>query len=250
MGIKEREKKYGLVGKNIGYSFSRHYFSSKFEKEGLSDCSYINFDLPKIQAFEKILSKKPYPAGLNVTIPYKKNIMPFLDKISEEAKSIGAVNTIVWDINGKTTGHNTDHIGFHKSLLEHLDQNPRHALILGSGGASSAVKHVLNQLNCKFTIISRSPINNQLHYDELNKKIMGEIDLIVNTTPLGTFPNIEEDPPIPYEFITNQHFIFDLIYNPEETSLMKKGKVKGARVTNGYKMLMYQAEKAWDLWNQ
>lgn len=250
MEKREMKKHFGLVGKNIDYSFSRHYFLSKFRKECLSGYSYINFDLPQIDAFEKVLKNTPYLAGLNVTIPYKKDIIPFLDEISLEAKIIDAVNTIVWDVNGKTTGHNTDHVGFHKSLLENLEQNPKNALILGTGGASGAVRYVLNQLNCKYTTVSRSPKNNQLHYNELNKKIMGEIDLIVNTTPLGTYPNTEAHPNIPYEHINNQHLIFDLIYNPEETSLMKKAKIKGARVTNGFKMLIYQAEKAWALWNQ
>lgn len=192
----------------------------------------------------------PLPAGLNVTIPYKKEIIPFLDKISPEAQSIGAVNTIVWDKKGKTTGHNTDHVGFKKAVLESMSYTPKNALILGTGGASGAVKYVLKQLNCNHTFVSRNPMKGQLNYTDLTPHILSQVDLIVNTTPLGTFPNTDACPSLPYDLINSQHFLFDLIYNPEETTFMKLGKEKGANTSNGYKMLVFQAEKAWQLWNQ
>ncbi|MEK9613243.1 MAG: shikimate dehydrogenase [Flavobacteriaceae bacterium] len=250
MTKKEKKRVFGLIGKNIDYSFSRNYFSSKFKKEGLSNCSYDNFDLKTIDQFKEILQMNPLPAGLNVTIPYKKEIIPFLDNISQEAQSIGAVNTIVWDKKGNTTGHNTDHVGFKKAVLESMSYTPENALILGTGGASGAVKYVLEQLNCNHTFVSRNPRDGQLNYTDLNANILNQVDLIINTTPLGTFPNTKARPSLPYNLVNSQHFLFDLIYNPEETTFMKLGKEKGASSSNGYKMLIFQAEKAWQLWNQ
>ncbi len=246
---KDLIKQFGLVGKNIDYSFSRNYFSSKFEIEKKVNHCYVNYDLQYIDQFKEVLTKKPIPKGLNVTIPYKKEIIPFLDGLSKEAKTIQAVNTIVWDINGKVIGHNTDHIGFEKSLCESIEKKPKKALILGTGGASRAIEFVLNKMDCVFHFVSRNPKENQFAYDKLTKKQLDEIDLIVNTTPLGTFPNINQAPPLPYKYINSKHFLFDLIYNPNETKFLKEGRLRGAQTSNGYKMLVYQAEKSWKLWN-
>ena len=246
---KENKKKFGLVGKNIDYSFSKKYFTSKFKNEALDDYEYVNFDFKSIKEFEKLIKKKELPKGLNVTIPYKKEVIPFLNNLSKEAKVINAVNTIVWDKNGKTTGHNTDHTGFEKSLLELIDKPLKRALILGTGGASGAIKYVLDKLQCQAIFVSRTPQKKQLSYAALNKAEIERTDLIINTTPLGTFPDIDECPPIPYQWINKNHLLFDLIYNPEETLFLKKGKKEGAKVSNGSKMLLYQAEKAWELWN-
>lgn len=242
-------KQFGLVGKDIDYSFSRNYFKNKFKNEGLNDHEYVNFDFSSIKEFIKLLKKRPFPAGLNVTIPYKKKVMPFLDRISKEAQAIGAVNTIVWEKDGTTTGHNTDHVGFQKTLGEIIDTPLKKALILGTGGASGAVKFVLEKTDCDIKFVSRNPTSAQLSYKSLDRVIMNEIDLIVNTTPLGTFPSIEKAPPLPYQLINKRHILFDLIYNPPETTFMKLGKSKGAKTSNGHKMLIYQAEKSWQLWN-
>ena len=250
MTKKENPKKFGLLGKNIDYSFSRKYFSDKFSKENLSNHSYVNFDLPSLENFDHILHNEPNLCGMNVTIPYKIEVIPFLDQISEEAKSIGAVNTILRDAKGKTTGHNTDHTGFKMALEEHAVKIPKKALILGTGGASAAIRYALENLNCKVLFVSRTSKKNQLTYEELTEDLMKSVDLIVNSTPLGTFPDINQAPQIPYHFLKEQHFLFDLIYNPSETLFMKKGKKQGAQVCNGHQMLVYQAEKSWELWNQ
>lgn len=212
--------------------------------------SYVNFDLTSIEGFDQLLKDESNLCGLNVTIPYKKQIIPFLDIISEESKKIGAVNTIKWDNTGKTIGHNTDHTGFRRALIEQLESKPKKALILGTGGASGAIKYTLKNLGCKVTFVSRIAKKNHLTYETLDRELINTIDLIVNTTPLGTFPNTDEAPPIPYDFLNAKHLLFDLIYNPNETLFMKKGKQQKAKVTNGYKMLVYQAEKSWELWNQ
>ena len=250
MTKKENPKRFGLLGKNIEYSFSRNFFSSKFSTQNLVNHSYDNFDLPFLEGFKEMLNNEPHLCGLNVTIPYKKKVIPFLDRISEESKAIGAVNTIVWDNEGKTVGHNTDHLGFKKALTEKIEFIPKKALILGTGGASSAVQYALKSLNCKATIVSRTAKPNHLTYDELDNKVISNNQLIVNTTPLGTFPNINQAPSIPYQFLNSKHFIFDLIYNPSETLFMKKAKDQGSQITNGYQMLVYQAEKSWELWNE
>ena len=250
MTKKEHIKQFGLVGKNIEYSFSRNHFTTKFAKELKVDHQYINYDIEDISAFESVLSKPPIPSGLNVTIPYKKAVIPYLDDLSEEAKTIQAVNTIVWEASGKTVGHNTDHYGFEKALLEKINAKPDRALILGTGGASGAIKFVLEKLGCDFQFVSRNPKKDQLSYEQLTKDLIKNIDLIVNTTPLGTYPNTSVVTPIPYEYLNSNHFLFDLIYNPEETRFLKEGKIRGTKTSNGYQMLVYQAEKSWELWNR
>ena len=246
---KELINQFGLVGKNIDYSFSREYFTSKFKSEKKDDYCYVNYDIESIDQFKEVITRKPIPVGLNVTTPYKKEVISYLDKLSTEANAIQAVNTIVFDQNKKLIGYNTDYIGFEKSLFESIDKRPKKAIILGTGGASSAVKFVLDKMGCKFKFVSRNPKKNQLSYDKITKKYLDEIDLIVNTTPLGTYPGVNNAPPIPYQYINSRHFLFDLIYNPSETRFLKEGRQRGAKTTNGYKMLVYQAEESWKLWN-
>lgn len=243
-------KKLGLLGKNIGYSFSRNYFKDKFENEGLAHIFiYENYDIDSIGKFPEIFRNNPDLIGLNVTIPYKEAVIPFLDGLSENAKQIGAVNTIKIDQNGKLTGHNTDYFGFLQSLKPLLKEHHKKALILGTGGAAKAVAFGLNEIKIDSRSVSRKPIKNGITYDDLTSGIFEEYQIIINCTPLGTSPKIELFPDIPYHFITQNHIAFDLIYNPEKTEFLKKAEEKGAIIKNGYEMLVFQAEKAWEIWN-
>ena len=239
--------KYGLIGYNIGYSFSKTFFNFKFEKENRND-SYENFDIPVLSEMSKILENNPDLKGLNVTIPYKKSIIQLLDEVDKEALQIGAVNTIKINKDGTLKGYNTDHYGFSKALMEFLPIKEKKALVLGTGGASKAVKYVLEIMNFEVTQVSRTKTDNNITYTDLNRDIITQNYLIVNCTPLGTFPNIEECPDIPYEYLTEDHLAFDLTYNPRETKFMKLSKDRGARKSNGLKMLEYQAKKAWSIW--
>ncbi|MFT4697863.1 MAG: shikimate dehydrogenase [Flavobacteriaceae bacterium] len=241
--------KYGLIGKNIGYSFSKHFFTAKFENEKRQD-TYQNFDLQDINEFPKLISENCALRGLNVTVPYKESIIPFLDKIDIEAKAIGAVNTIKFMKSGKLNGYNTDYYGFAKVLTEIPPLKERTALILGTGGASKAITYVLDTLGFKIIFVSRTKKEGTITYNELTQEIISSHYLIINCTPLGTFPRIEEFPNIPYQYLTNEHFLFDLTYNPQVTSFMKFGKIKGANTCNGMKMLEYQAEKALTIWKR
>ncbi|OUU49399.1 MAG: shikimate dehydrogenase [Flavobacteriaceae bacterium TMED68] len=246
---KEKQLKlFGLIGRNIDYSFSKKYFSKKFKKNNLNDCIYSNYDLKEVGDFKKLINTYSNLKGLNVTIPYKKIIIPFLDELSEEAKAIKAVNTIVFESSGKIIGHNTDHLGFKKALEEQFKLTPENALILGSGGASEAIKYVFNKIGCNFKVVSRFPSGDQLNYDQLSKKIIRKTDIIVNASPIGTYPNILEAPNIPYKYLDTKNSLFDLIYNPKETEFLKKGKFYGSKTSNGFKMLKYQAEESWKLW--
>ena len=247
--MERKVKKYGLIGKNIDYSFSKDYFKQKFKKENIMNSSYENFDLKKIDDFENLIKQKDL-SGLNVTIPYKRSIIKFLDEIDETAKKIKAVNTLVFDSEKGIIGYNTDYYGFKKSLIETFTIKPKIAFILGTGGASSAVEYVLNEIKIPYKIVSRKPHLNQIHYEELNKKLLVDYSLIINTTPLGTYPDIERCPKIPYSLLNKTHYLFDLIYNPIKTKFLKLGLKKGVKVQNGYKMLIYQAEKSWELWNK
>jgi len=247
--MERKVKKYGLIGKNIDYSFSKDYFKQKFKKENIMNSSYENFDLKKIDDFENLIKQKDL-SGLNVTIPYKRSIIKFLDEIDETAKKIKAVNTLVFDSEKGIIGYNTDYYGFKKSLIETFTIKPKKAFILGTGGASSAVEYVLNEIKIPYKIVSRNPNLNQIHYEELNKKNLANYSLIINTTPLGTFPDIDKCPKIRYSLLNKTHYLFDLIYNPIKTKFLKIGLKKGLKVQNGYKMLIYQAEKSWELWNK
>jgi shikimate dehydrogenase len=240
---------FGLIGRQISYSFSKQYFTNKFKNEDLN-CSYNNFDLKDIIEFPNILSTHPKLKGLNVTIPYKEEIIPFLDKLSEYAQKIGAVNTIKIEKGGILTGYNTDYYGFKKSLQPHLKPHHKKALILGTGGASKAVAFALEQLEIPYSFVSRHYTDRvNFIYTNLNQQVISSHQIVINCTPLGTYPDIEVCPDIPYEFIGNQHLLFDLIYNPAETRFLQLGKSQGAQILNGLQMLEFQAEKAWDIWN-
>lgn len=238
---------FGLIGKSLSHSFSKSYFEKKFLKESIYDSSYQNFPIATISEFKNLIQNNNL-SGLNVTIPYKSSIIPYLDSVSEEANSIGAVNTIQFK-NGKLVGHNTDHIGFQNSIKPFLENTMERALVLGTGGASKAVIYALSQIGIKCLCVSRSPSDNQISYEEINEFVIKHHLLIVNTTPLGTSPNVTECPNIPYEFLSDKHLLVDLVYNPDETQFLKNGKEKRASTLNGKSMLVHQAEEAWNIWN-
>ncbi len=242
---------YGLLGKNISYSFSKKYFTKKFDKLGLYNSVYQNFDLKEIEDLTLVLNNNIEDLkGLNVTIPYKEKVFQYLDEIDEVAKEIGAVNTIKILDDFRLKGYNTDVYGFKQSLQPLLQEYHKNALILGTGGASKAVAYALEQLDINFQFVSRDPKKeNTISYDDISAKIMKNHHIIINCTPLGTFPNIDDFPKIPYKFITKDHLLFDLIYNPIETFFLKKGIEKKASTKNGLQMLELQAEKAWEIWN-
>lgn len=241
--------KLGLLGKNIAYSFSRVYFKEKFLNEGITDTEYENFDLENIDLLPSIIKNTKNLKGMNVTIPYKEAVLPFLDKINKKAKAIGAVNTIRITKKGKLIGYNTDCYGFKKTLKPHLKPHHKRALILGTGGASKAIAYTFKELGITYHYVSRNQAQGiSFTYDSLTENDIINHQIIVNSTPLGTFPNIEEFPNIPYNAITNQHILFDLIYNPEETKFLKFGKAQKAKTINGLNMLKLQAEKAWTIW--
>jgi shikimate dehydrogenase len=240
-------RRFGLIGYPLGHSFSQHFFAEKFAKEGISDSVYENYPIADISELGKILEQSDL-RGLNVTIPYKKQVLPFLTHSSYAVSEMGACNCI--DIrDGKLTGHNTDTFGFEKSLLPFLHSYHNKALVLGTGGASAAVIYVLQKLHIDYQYVSRSREGNAMAYDDITPAIMNDHLLIINTTPLGMYPNIAEFPAIPYELLTNKHHLFDLVYNPAETVFLSKGKAHGATVQNGEQMLILQAEESWRIWN-
>ncbi|HSJ11521.1 MAG TPA: shikimate dehydrogenase [Gillisia sp.] len=239
---------FGLIGKNIAYSFSAKFFTEKFAASKM-EAVYKNFDIPEIEDFPTVLSSNPQLQGLNVTIPYKEKIIPFLDRLDPVAKEIGAVNTIKFEKNGTLTGFNTDHYGFTRSISSHLQPHHTHALILGTGGASKAIAYSLRKMKMEVKFVSRNPSEDSLTYNSLTPEHLKQYTVIINCTPLGTSPNIESYPPIPVEYLSSAHLIFDLIYNPEITHLMKLGIQKNATVVNGLHMLEFQAEKSWEIWN-
>ena len=239
---------FGLIGKNIDYSFSKGYFNNKFELSGLPHY-YDNFDIPTIEAFPEIIKEHPELRGLNVTIPYKEAVIPYLDKLHKCAQKIGAVNTIKITKKGKLVGYNTDYYGFKKSLEPLLKPQHEQALILGTGGASKAIQHALKKLGIIAHFVSRNQSQKAKYtYDTLTAFVIDKHEIIINCTPLGTHPNISACPNIPYHAITPQHLCYDLIYNPEVTSFLKQAKKQGAEIQNGLKMLELQAEKAWEIW--
>lgn len=246
-------QKYGLIGYPLGHSFSKDYFNRKFESEKI-DAEYVNFSIPDIKEFKNVLKENPDLCGLNVTLPYKTQVMQYLDEIDEDAKQIGAVNVIKFTkgLFGKLKlkGYNTDVIGFKRSIEPLLRENHTKALILGTGGASKAVFHGLKQLGIEATFVSRHPADGVITYADITPAILKEYKIIVNTTPLGMFPNINECPDIPYDQLTPTHLLYDLLYNPDETLFMKKGKQKGTTVKNGLEMLLLQAFAGWEIWNK
>ena len=244
------QKQFGLVGKNISYSFSKNYFTEKFSTEHFIGCSYENFDIQTIEEFSSLIKNSPNLKGLNVTIPYKESIIPFLDKLSKKATEIGAVNVVRFTKKRKLKGYNSDYYGFGKSLKTVLKPNHKNALILGTGGAAKAVAYALKMLKIEYTFVSREPSEKTIDYNRINETTFDNFQIIINCTPLGTSPNIDAFPPIPYDYFTEKHIAFDLIYNPKETVFLQKAKSKGAIIKNGYEMLVFQAEKSWKIWNK
>lgn len=237
---------YGLIGKKLDYSFSPAYFNKKFEKEGLSSCRYELFPLDEIQDFLALVQARDLD-GLNVTIPYKQAIIPFLDELSEDAKAIGAVNCIAFKGN-RLIGHNTDVVGFERSLTPLLHgQTSQSALVFGTGGASNAITFVLNKLNIPYKLVSRNPKTNAIGYAKAEKQLR-DYSLIINTTPVGTYPNMQDCPLNSLEGVGKNHLVYDLIYNPAITSLLEQSSALGARTKNGQEMLEIQAEESWKIW--
>ncbi len=245
--------KYGLLGYPLTHSFSKRFFTEKFEKENLTH-SYENFEIDTIEKFPSIIENNPEVVGLNVTIPYKEQVIPYLDELDEAAKQIGAVNTIrVIRENGKTLlkGYNTDTYGFEKSITPLLKPYHTKALILGTGGASKALKYVLGKLNIDFISASIEELKEkEITYAQIDEMLMAERLVIINATPLGTYPKEDTFPAIPYEYLSNKHLLFDLVYNPEVTVFLGHGNKVGAATKNGYHMLLNQALKSWEIWNR
>lgn len=244
------KKRFGLLGRNISYSFSRGYFTEKFKNENLEGCTYENFDLSDISEFPLVIANTPNIKGINVTIPYKEAVMPHLNSLSKKAARIGAVNTIKITKKGKLKGYNTDYYGFKKSIQPLLKPHHQRALILGTGGASKGIAFALEELGIAYTFVSRGGKENTIDYTSLNAMTFDNYQIVINCTPIGTSPDIDASPAIPYNFFTSNHIAYDLIYNPEETQFLRQAKAKGAATKNGYDMLVYQAEKSWEIWNK
>ncbi len=239
--------KYGIIGNPLGHSFSRAFFTEKFERENI-DAQYLPFEIPQADVLKEILSANPELRGLNVTHPFKTAVIPLLDELNPEAEEIGAVNVIRVS-NGKTKGFNSDIIGFTESLRPLLLPHHRCALILGTGGASRAVRVGLNRLGITWKYVSRTPQEGMLSYDQLDAETMQEYTLIVNCTPVGMYPKVGACPEIPYELLTPQHLLFDLVYNPDQTLFLRRGAAQGATTKNGLEMLHLQAVASWEFWN-
>ncbi len=244
-------RRYGLIGYPLGHSFSRQYFTEKFAAGGLHNHIYENFELEDIWQLPALLEEHPDLCGLNVTIPHKETVVPYLDWLEDSASRVGAVNTIKIS-RGRLSGYNTDYYGFRQSLLNWLPGEPAtyKALILGSGGAARAVAAVLEELGIVYLIVSRKQQSGQLVYDDLPaNKILTHTPLLINTTPLGMYPHTDTYPDIPYHHLTPEHFVYDLVYNPEETLLLQKARERGAATKNGLEMLHLQADRAWEIWS-
>jgi shikimate dehydrogenase len=236
-------KTFGLVGKSLSHSFSSQYFSEKFYKENITNCQYLNFEIDDISNIKKLISENDI-LGLNITVPYKTSIIPYLDGVSDESEEINAVNTVKI-VNGKLYGFNTDIIGFKKSISPILD-NRKTALVLGNGGSSKSVQYVLKNLDISFKVVSRKT---KLDYQHVDKEIMATTDVIINCTPLGMYPETESYPKIPYDFLNSKHLLFDLVYNPKQSKFLTFGIAKNCIVKNGLEMLHIQAEESWNIWN-
>jgi shikimate dehydrogenase len=240
---------FGLIGYPLSHSFSQKYFTEKFQREKLDDCRYEQFSIEDISQLTGILKKHPDLCGLNVTIPYKEQVLSYLQEKNDLVKQIKACNCISIK-KGKLTGHNTDVMGFEQSLQAQLKPAHKKALILGTGGAAKAVEFVLHKLKIAYKYVSRKPSARSYSYEQLTPAIIAANTLIINTTPLGMYPAITEAPPIPYESLTPAHYLFDLIYNPAKTLFLQKGEEKGAAIQNGLDMLIIQAEESWKIWNE
>ncbi|MBB6502240.1 shikimate dehydrogenase family protein [Pedobacter cryoconitis] len=243
---------FGLIGYPLSHSFSKKFFTEKFEQEGIIAHRYELFPMEKVNALTELIAADHSLRGLNVTIPHKVNVMTFLDELDDAAQQIGAVNCIdIQQKNGKTwlKGYNTDAYGFEESIKPYLKNHHTHALILGDGGAAKAVKYVLDKLNITYLSVVRTAAGDGILYKDLTEELIMKHQVIINTTPLGTFPAVTEAPDLPYQWITDQHLAYDLVYNPEETEFLKRAKLQGAAVKNGFEMLQLQAERSWFIWN-
>jgi shikimate dehydrogenase len=239
---------FGLIGKTLSHSFSKAYFTKKFEKLCLKDYSYENFELQNIDQIKILIKAHPNLKGLNITVPYKEDVIPYLASIDPIVKKTGACNCIKIE-DDKLIGFNTDVYGFSSSLQKQLTSNHTKALVLGTGGASKAVQYSLQQMQILFKLVSRKKQNNVLVYDDLTKDIILEHKIIINTTPLGMYPDTKSFPSIPYQYLNKEHLLFDLIYNPAKTHFLQMGEERGATIINGYEMLVLQAEESWRIWN-
>lgn len=243
---------FGLIGYPLAHSFSKKFFTEKFEKEGIAAHKYELFPIENIAAVVSLIAADNSLGGLNVTIPHKVGVIPYLNEMEPAAEKIGAVNCIsIQQKDGEPwlKGYNTDAFGFQESLKPYLKENHTHALILGDGGAAKAVKYVLDQLNITYLSVVRTAVPDAILYTDLTKELMEKYQVVINTTPLGTFPNIEAAPAIPYQWLTSKHLAYDLVYNPEVTEFLKRAKAQGAAIKNGYEMLELQAERSWTIWN-
>lgn len=240
-------RRYGLIGYPLSHSFSEKYFTEKFRREGITGCVYELFPIASIDELNALLKAHPDLHGLNVTIPYKQQVLRFLDDASR--LPLQACNCIKIE-NNKLIGFNTDVTGFQKSFSPQLQAHHKKALILGSGGAAAAVAYSLEQLGIEYKIVSRTPAENGLSYENINDDIIASYHVIINTTPLGQYPNVDAAPPLPYDLLTPQHYLFDLLYNPAKTIFLQKGGERGAVIKNGGDMLVIQAEESWKIWNR
>ena len=244
-------KRYGLIGRSLSHSASKTYFSQLFQRERITDCRYDLYELRSIEGLDQLLEAHPDLRGLNVTIPYKKEVIPMLDSLSYEAQCVGAVNCIRLNEDGTKQGFNTDVVGLRLSLTALLGEDlPEAALILGTGGASQAVQYVLTEFGIPFELVSRDPMRANYTYDFLPTDLVAQSRLIVQATPVGTYPDVEEAPRLPYAYLTPDHYLLDLVYNPECTSFLDYGMQRGAHVMNGRMMLEAQAEASWTIWNE
>ncbi len=242
-------RRFGLLGYPLTHSFSQKYFTEKFVQLGLTDCVYNNFSLPDIDELHGVLKTHTDLRGFNITIPYKKQVLAFLHESTDAVKAIGACNCVnIKD--GVFTGYNTDVIGFEQSLLPFLKPNHSKALVFGTGGASAAVVFVLKKLGIEVQFVSRTASDNAISYEQVDEAMLSSHHLLINTSPLGMYPNAETFPAIPYQYLSAQHHLFDLVYNPEETKFLEKGRLQGATIQNGYEMLILQAEESWRIWNE
>ena len=243
-------RRFGLIGRPLGHSASAKYFTEKFRKEGLSDCEYALYELPSVEELPSLLAAMPELCGLNVTIPYKREVMAFLDAVSPEARAIGAVNCIRRTPEGRLEGFNTDIIGLREALSELLGfAEPGQALVFGTGGASQAVQYALAERGIPFALVSRDPAKGNYTYDNLPCEVVEQSRLIINASPVGTYPNVTEAPRIPYAYLTPDHYLLDLVYNPEVTQFLDYGRQRGAHTLNGRTMFVEQAEASWRIWN-